>query len=654
MKTILWLFYKRYLSKQKRQLKNIDIIAYWLYNVMYKEMRFSVNIGLNRSNKIMAGLLIGAVLIFVCLVLFVGTSVSINKAYAAEVLSPTIDIQPVGITGVYRADLALSVTVSHIDENVTLEYEWYKVVVDSDDLLVGTEMDYPIRGTSYNGSYYCAIVARDTNNDISEPVTTNTVTVNLLKIPLRATINNTESFYGEAVAPLSFTLTQGSLVNGDAQEDLGVVLTKSAGNNVGNYNINGTNSAENYYIMFTKGIYTIKPKKIDIIVANQTSVYGESIKGLSFDLYGGSTLAYDDTKEGLNITLTKATGTNAGRYSISGYCGNPNYEANFIMGLYTISKRPVSINFEKHTDLVYNGEIQSISCSLLGSLLPNEEANVYIVYNKTPKNAGTYIATAVVDNNNYGIILGDQKTFSIAKKALKITLNDIVINVGQKPTFTYTYAGFVDGESAKDLLTLPEVVGAQEHTEVGDYDLMPSKATSNNYVITFEKGTLRINKTKIDSLVGLEGSASGSFSPSTTINVSANPSHTFSKFGSVIGGSYRVEINGVCYSETYKISVDDVYLSSIFMRVVVIDKDGVMRSPRSFEYKDGKLTVETTVPGTIIVYNDYLPIAVIGLTAIIIALGVLAFLVKDRRQAKFARDLAQATMEEADYFRDNE
>lgn len=614
-----------------------------------------MGIELNKKNKIKAGLLIGAVLIFVCFILiFMGVHVSANSACAAEVPLPTIVTQPVGVGGVYRADLPhLSVEVSHIDPTVSFEYAWYKEVTGSSDLLVGTEMIFPINGVGDNGKYYCVIVARDTDNDISEPITTNTVEVSLSKIYLRATIANAESFFGEELANLSCTLTLGTLINGDKAEDLNIVLTKTAGINAGTYRINGTNSDENYYIDFTAGTYTIKPKKIDIIIANQTSEYGENIKPLGFGLYQ-SVLAYDDTTEDLDITLTKESGINAGRYAISGFCGNTNYEVTFIMGLYTITKRPVAVNFEGYSDLVYNGKIQSISCALLGSLLPNEEANIYITYNKTPKNAGEYIATAVVDNNNYGIVLGDKKTFTIAKKALKIVADDLVINFGQTPKFTYSFIGFAEGESADDLLALPIIAGTEEFVSVGVYEITPSNASSLNYSFVYEKGILQINKTGIASLEGIKGSASGSFAPDTIIKVTTAQSHDFSKLGSFVAASYGVDIEGEVYSDSYKVVLEDVSLSSIFMRVVVIDAAGTKRSPRSFEYKNGTLTVETTTSGTIVVYNDYLPIAIVAAVALIIALGVMAFLAKDRMRAKAMQKLAQEAMEDASYYVDEE
>lgn len=623
-----------------------------LYNNCNKEMRFSVEIVLNNGKKNVLGLLLVAVLIFVCsCLLFSGSLVSKVVARAAFVEPPTIDVQPVGYSVTYNANLQdLSVVASHSDENVTLEYAWYaKKTGQNDFVLVGEESIYPINGTYDNGSYYCIIVARDTDNDISEEVITNTVVVNILKVVLYASINNAESYYGEATATLSYLVTGGDLINGDTMEDVGIVLTKTNGNNVGTYQINGANNGENYYVIFVKGIYTVKPKKINIIIANKTSVYGESIKPLSWELYNGSTLSYSDTLQSLDITLTKESGNSAKRYAITGVCGNTNYNVTFITGEYTISKRTLMVNFEDFTGLVYNGKIQKIKCSLLGSLLLGDEANVSLIYNKTVKNAGTYIATAIIDNSNYSIVGGDKKEFVIAKKPLTIALNNTVIKVGETPIFTYKYIGFVEGENAENLIKMPKVTNT--NTEIGDYILTPTGAEADNYIITFVEGTLRINKTQIATLTGLAGNASGSFAPDTTLSVVKNNSTTFSKLGSIVTASYKVTMDGEFYSDSYKITLNDVALNKYFMRVVMVDEDGIKRSVRSYEYNNGDLIVETNCQGYIVVYNDYLPIGVAAGVILLLILIVLVYVAKDKKVASFAADEAEIAINEANYYR---
>ena len=608
---------------------------------------------LNGNKYFLAGLLtFVAVLIFVCFfMLFASYEVSLNSARAAEVANPVIDIQPVNYSGTYDGQTkSLLVVASHEDETVTLVYSWYaKLTGQSEFAQVGEGSSYEFEGFANNGSYYCEIIAIDTESSQSEVVVSNEVTITIYKRALYANINNKDSFFGEPLSELTCEITEGSVVNGDTLTDVGIVLTKATGTSAGNYQISGTNNSENYKVFFTNGTYTIKPKNVRVVIANRSSVYGEPFNSLAYTLYDGDTLVGEDSLEDLGISLTKSVGTSAGRYDIVGSFNNINYNVDFIPGEYTITKRSLMVGFEQYEGLIYNGQIQSVGCFVLGSPLLNDIVTVNVQYNKTPKNAGIYLAKAVLSNNNYAILGGDTRQFIIEKKPLKITLNDIVINIGDIPEFSYTYSGFAQGEDKKSLTTLPTV--NEEDWDVGDYELIPYGAASNNYEFEYEPGLLRVNKKEMTALGGLTGKVSGSFSPDATITVTESSEAVFSKLGSIVAAEYAIDIDGEAYGDTYKLVIEGLQLNKIFMRAVIVDADGKMNTLRYFDYKDEKLTVETGSQGTLVIYNDYLPAGVGVVVILFVIIIMLIFISKDKARYSRARKQAKAAVAKAEYYR---
>lgn len=77
------------------------------------------------------------------------------------------------------------------------------------------------------------------------------------------TIRDAESQYGEELAELSYYLSKSSILEGD---ELNVVLTKSGGTQMGQYEITGSYNNDNYSITFVNGTYTIHKYQATISV----------------------------------------------------------------------------------------------------------------------------------------------------------------------------------------------------------------------------------------------------------------------------------------------------------------------------------------------------------------------------------------------------
>ena len=106
--------------------------------------------------------------------------------------------------------------------------------------------------------------------------------------------------------------------------------------------------------------------------------------------------------------------------------------------------------------------------------------------------------------------VSDNYDISYTKGVLTVTAADLTITAENKsrevglanPAFTFSYNGFVAGDDASDLLTLPSAIcAASELSPVGDYSITPTGATSNNYNISVVNGTLTVSlSTGVDKL----------------------------------------------------------------------------------------------------------------------------------------------------------
>ena len=149
-------------------------------------------------------------------------------------------------------------------------------------------------------------------------------------------IHDQTSVYGAEInlKQSAWELAAGSiLAPGENISVLNVVLAKKdADKDAGDYAITGTWTSKNYNVTFVDGTYTVTPKAITVDVFGQTSVYGEELAEMGLNawkLAAGSTLAYNEGREILNVLLRKAEGDNVGLYDIICEWNNKNYTITF-------------------------------------------------------------------------------------------------------------------------------------------------------------------------------------------------------------------------------------------------------------------------------------------------------------------------------------
>ena len=242
-------------------------------------------------------------------------------------------------------------------------------------------------------------------------------------------------------------------------------------------------------------------KTYTVEVGSQDLVIGELVKG---DVIEGNVSItsseagsfVDDKAFQKNIVIKNAADEDVTAYY------KIKYDLKVVFVKYTFE-----INADDKTE-TYNGEPQNVE------LVTSNDPNYVITYGMTENecnaeslselnciNAGTYtIYFKVVDTANGAEEKGSVK-FTISPAKVTVKVNDVTITYGETPAFSCTVTGFVgsdthSGEAVYAVKTLSgEEINIGAGTDAGGYVISVSGLTaSNNYNVSFVKGTLTINK----------------------------------------------------------------------------------------------------------------------------------------------------------------
>ena len=376
-----------------------------------------------------------------------------------------------------------------------------------DVLMTAGEHDIP-QGTlteEYNPDYMISYVAGK-------------VIINYVELVVKA--ESATQIYGEAPTAIKFEVERkdGKIFDLEINGGLGFRMTLGAHSPVGTYQITlGTLEQENpnfKFELFDNGAtYVIVRRPLTIIPSDVTAVYGEPEKALGYTLGGEYGLADGDS---LNITLSRETGTGAGKYIISvseGYVeNNPDYEINVGSGVYTITPRPVMVALRDQSQEFNMSGIYTVDQTAYdlteGTVIAGDDLGVVIV--KADGTAmGLYTLTAYSLNPNYTMTY-EEARFEIRKFAAVITVESAQIemvysgasysikaevNSGASVAYSYDYNG--------------ETLNANSFTEIGRYVVTLTAPETDFYYapepvivyLTINKEVLTADNSGIDVIV---------------------------------------------------------------------------------------------------------------------------------------------------------
>ncbi len=251
------------------------------------------------------------------------------------------------------------------------------------------------------------------------------------------------------------------------------------------------------------------------ISENLTLTYGEFTNQkitAAVDKKDGYTYSYqwvnnDNRVIGETDTLNIADDTAAGIYNyacnvIAKRNDNGEYKAVTIRDIWVkVNAKAIDNNSANvilnQSAFIYNGQEQkpTMIVTYNGNHL-TENTDYTLDWSADCKNAGGKTVTVNFMGNYSG---STQNTFAIIKAHLTVTADNKTIIYGEAPANNgVTYSGFAANESA-DVLggTLEYDYSYTQYGDIGDYDITPKGLTSDNYEITFVKGTLTVEQREI-------------------------------------------------------------------------------------------------------------------------------------------------------------
>lgn len=221
------------------------------------------------------------------------------------------------------------------------------------------------------------------------------------------------------------------------------------------------------------------------------------------------TLLDEELQVGTDFEYLYFANTNAGTAIVMAV-GKGNYEGEIGIGQFTINPRSLTtlsdevlISLTDADSYVYDGVNKTPDYSVTDNGLEDADAQILtkdIDYTATgdftEKNAGDYTIT-ITGINNYKD--SREIAWNIQKAPLTITAdNQSRQYKTDDPTWTFSYSGFVNGETSTVLTTQPSATTtATSESIVGTYDIIPSGAEAANYDISYANGTLTVNKKTI-------------------------------------------------------------------------------------------------------------------------------------------------------------
>jgi MBG domain (YGX type) len=325
--------------------------------------------------------------------------------------------------------------------------------------------------------------------------------------PLTITAANVLQQYGQPTPSVN-NVTYNGFVNGDSPASLGGALacmtTATQSSPVGTYPITCSGlTSPNYTITYVPGTVTLTPAPLTVTASNTSAQYGQAF-ALNSASYSGFVNGDTSASLGgtLNCTTTATSSSPVGNYPIT--CSgvtSTNYTTTFLQGTLTITPAPLTISANNASRAygVANPPLNSVSAgrfvngdtlaSLTGTLVCTTTATL-----SSP--AGSYaILCSGLSSPDYSITYVPG-TLAVSSDVLTITANNQVRRYGSpNPTFTASFAGFVNGDTLASLggsLTCTSQASAASSVSGGPYPINCSGLTSGSYAITYIPGVLSI------------------------------------------------------------------------------------------------------------------------------------------------------------------
>ena len=328
------------------------------------------------------------------------------------------------------------------------------------------------------------------------------------------------------------------------------------------------------------------PKVLYLSIDNKTKEYGGNLPLLTFTylsgLQGNDTLANVLTSYLLSVVGNSALDPAGTTRPITGsFTTGLGYTVNVTDGTLTVTKAPITVQVNNQTR-TYGAANPAFTLTYLGFRNGDDVADIDVLASTGASGAGpttdvgTYSITSAggAFDNNYDFTYASG-TLTITKAALTVTVNNTSRAYGAaNPTFTFNYAGFLNGEDASVLdNAATATTPANALSAVGSYAITGSVGLDNNYAITVVNGTLTVT-------------------PAVITVTANNATRTYGAANPAFGVSYAGFANGetsAVFSTLATATSSATVLSNVGNYAIIAS--GASASNYSFTYVDGTLSI---------------------------------------------------------------
>ncbi len=308
----------------------------------------------------------------------------------------------------------------------------------------------------------------------------------------------------------SLTATIEGLVNGDDRSVItGLVLDTTAvfSSRVGTYPITASGAkAANYDITYGKSTLTIGSAPAISSVNKAESTYGQAVS-FTLTTSGFPAPTYRVVQGALpaGLVLDAASGKltaqanlAAGTYTVRIGAAN-GFGSEAVQDFtWTVKKADLTIRADG-VSRAYGAANPTLTATFTGLVAGDAPASIQGLTLTTSANAlsavGVYaISITAAASSNYNIKL-EGANLTVTKAILTVRPNSVSRAYGSdNPKLSASYFGLVNNETAGVVSGLSLTTSATKQSGVGDYQIVASGATAQNYEIRYETGTLRVTK----------------------------------------------------------------------------------------------------------------------------------------------------------------
>jgi alpha-tubulin suppressor-like RCC1 family protein len=326
--------------------------------------------------------------------------------------------------------------------------------------------------------------------------------------PLSIAASSGSMTYGGSVPTI--TPTYSGFVNGDTAASLTTAptcsTTATSSSPVGSYPSTCSGAVDsNYAITYVAGSVTSGSAPLSIAASSGSMTYGGSVPTITPTYVG---FVNGDTAASLTTAPTCSTAATSsspvGNYpSTCSGAADSNYAITYVPG--SVQVTPVTLSITASSALIsYGDPVPTITPAYAGFVNGDTAASLTTaptcsttVTSSSPVGSYPSTCSGAVDSNYAISYIAGSVQVGPAPLTV-IASSDSITYGGAAPVITAAYSGFVNGDTAASLTTLPScTTPVTSVSAVGTYDTTCSGAADPNYTISYTDGSVQVGPASI-------------------------------------------------------------------------------------------------------------------------------------------------------------